>query len=73
MDGLTPKQEKCLDFIRSFLDRNGYPPTLRDVQKHFGFSSQTSAENHVKALERKGFISHAAGQARTIRLIEQPA
>lgn len=71
MDGLTQPQSKCLDFIRAFLEEKGFPPTSREIQAHFGFASQNAAVNHIKALERKGFISRYPGQPRTIKVLER--
>ena len=48
-------------------------PSTRELQQHFGFSSQTAAVNHLRALERKGAIKRQAGKARAVRLTAKPA
>ena len=69
MTELTETQKTVLEFIRSFSALSGWPPTTREIQRHFKWLSQTAAINHLTALERKGAISRANG-ARTIRIIE---
>jgi repressor LexA len=65
MNGLTYRQEEVLSFIKDFVSENHYPPTYRDIGKRFNITMK-GAFDHVKALERKGVISHTTGIARSI-------
>jgi len=71
MHGLTARQEQILDFIRGHLRDTGYPPTRSEIAGHMGFRSVNSAEEHLRALERKGAIEMAPGASRGIRIPEQ--
>ncbi len=69
---LTARQEQVLDLIKSYIDETGYPPTRAEIAKQLGFRSANAAEEHLKALARKGVIEMIAGASRGIRLpIEQ--
>ncbi|MQY50915.1 transcriptional repressor LexA [Rhodocyclus tenuis] len=68
---LTPRQEEVLDFIRNSLEVLGAPPTRAEIASAFGFASPNAAEEHLKALARKGAIVLEPGSARGIRLVEQ--
>lgn len=68
---LTPRQQEILDFIRNTLEVLGAPPTRMEIAHAFGFASPNAAEDHLKALAKKGAIVLEAGSARGIRLIEQ--
>jgi repressor LexA len=70
-DGLTPRQREILDFIRNTLDVLGAPPTRAEIANAFGFASANAAEEHLKALAKKGNIVLEPGAARGIRLVEQ--
>lgn len=70
-DGLTPRQREILDFIRNSLDVLGAPPTRAEIANAFGFASANAAEEHLKALAKKGNIVLEPGSARGIRLVEQ--
>jgi len=50
-----------LDFVREWRNWKGKMPSTREIQRHFGFASQTAAVNHLKALERKGFLRRMPG------------
>lgn len=63
---LTSRQHEVLAFIGHFKTLHGYPPTRADIAKHFGFKSVNAAEEHVKALVRKGAITLDRGRARGI-------
>ncbi len=63
---LTSRQEKILDFLRSYHKKTGVMPSTRDIQHHFEFKSQTAAVSHLRALERKGAIQRIAGLARAL-------
>lgn len=68
---LTTRQQEILDFIRSTLEVLGAPPTRAEIANAFGFASHNAAEEHLKALARKGVIVLEPGSARGIRLVEQ--
>lgn len=70
MKGLTQRQKEILDLIREHLARHGRPPTRVEIAKILGFRSATAAENHLKALHRKGYITLSPGASRNIRLAE---
>ena len=65
---LTARQQQILDFIREFIDTEGYPPTRAEIAKALGFRSANAAEDHLKALARKGAIQLQAGASRGIKL-----
>src|SRR5215210_313962 len=65
---LTARQQEIYDFLERELHRTGIMPSTREIQKHFGFASQTAAVNHLKALQRKGAIQRLAGKARAVAL-----
>lgn len=69
--GLTPRQGEILDFIRDAVKRTGMPPTRAEISTQFGFRSPNAAEEHLRALARKGAIEIASGTARGIQLAEQ--
>ena len=68
---LTPRQQEILDFIRNTLESLGAPPTRAEIASAFGFASHNAAEEHLKALAKKGIIILEPGSARGIRLVEQ--
>lgn len=69
---LTARQQQILDLIRSEIQRTGFPPTRAEIAQALGFRSPNAAEDHLKALARKGAITLTAGASRGIRLAEAP-
>ena len=65
---LSPRQKEILKFVEGFVKRMGYSPTRRDISECFGFASQNAAEQHLKALARKGALRLIPGIARGIVL-----
>ncbi|PTU73363.1 transcriptional repressor LexA [Pseudomonas mangrovi] len=65
---LTPRQSEILEFIKSCLEANGYPPTRAEIAQQLGFKSPNAAEEHLKALARKGAIEMTPGASRGIRI-----
>lgn len=63
---LTERQTQLLEFLRRYQRQHGVMPSTRDIQRHFGFASQTAAMGHLRALERKGVIKRLAGMARAV-------
>ena len=68
MSDLTPRQRQILDFIRDQLDECGMPPTRAEIATALGFKSANAAEEHLKALKRKGVIDLVPGTSRGIQL-----
>ncbi len=66
---LTHRQRAVLEYIRDFTERNGYPPSLRDICIHFGIKGPKNARKHIDALEKKGFLRRTPGVSRGIGLI----
>ncbi|HWR79172.1 MAG TPA: transcriptional repressor LexA [Pseudomonas sp.] len=65
---LTPRQAEILDFIKRCLEDNGFPPTRAEIAQELGFKSPNAAEEHLKALARKGAIEMTPGASRGIRI-----
>ncbi len=70
-DDLTPRQQEILDFIRNSMEVFSMPPTRAEIAGAFGFASPNAAEDHLRALAKKGAITLEPGSARGIRLVEQ--
>jgi repressor LexA len=70
MQELTARQSQVLDLIRRHILDTGYPPTRADIATELGFKSPNAAEEHLKALARKGAIEMIPGTSRGIRLPE---
>ena len=68
MKGLTARQIEVLDLVRSHISDTGYPPTRADIARELGFRSANAAEEHLKALARKGALEIVPGTSRGIRL-----
>jgi len=68
MKELTVRQQEILGFLQIHEREEGYWPSIRDIQGHFGFKSTNAVMGHLRALERKGYISRVAGQARAYRI-----
>ena len=66
---LTSRQQQILDFIQQRIEQTGMPPTRADMCQYFGFKSPTAAEDHLKALQRKGAIELLSGVSRGIRVL----
>jgi len=70
MQELTRRQAEILALIREYIYEEGYPPTRAEIAQSFGFRSPNAAEEHLRALERKGAIELLQGSSRGIRLLE---
>lgn len=68
---LTQRQQQVLDLIRSEIQRTGFPPTRAELAQSLGFRSANAAEDHLRALARKGAIVLTRGTSRGIRLTDQ--
>jgi repressor LexA len=72
MDELTPRQAQILRLIREQVANSGLPPTRAEICQAMGFRSPNAAEEHLRALARKGAIEMLAGASRGIRLKQAP-
>ncbi|WP_199610625.1 transcriptional repressor LexA [Flocculibacter collagenilyticus] len=70
MRPLTPRQSEILQLIKDKIHATGMPPTRAEIAKTLGFKSANAAEEHLKALAKKGFIEIIPGTSRGIRLVE---
>lgn len=70
MEKLTARQAQILEHIRQHLADTGYPPTRMDIAATFGFRSPNAAEEHLRALAKKGVIRMIPGASRGIQLVE---
>jgi repressor LexA len=68
MDQLTARQSQVLLFIQNFIDEAGMPPTRAEIARSLGFKSVNAAEEHLRALQRKGVLELIPGTSRGIKL-----
>jgi repressor LexA len=73
MQGLTKRQEQTLAFIRRSIEERGYPPTLREIGEHMGIKSTNGVNDHLRALERKGYLRREDMKSRALKLVEDPS
>ncbi len=66
-DQLTDRQQQILDFISQSINGRGFPPTLREIGEHFGIRSTNGVNDHLKALEKKGFLRREDLKSRAMR------
>lgn len=71
MRPLTPRQAEILQLLKDYQAHSGMPPTRAEIATQLGFKSANAAEEHLKALAKKGFIEMMPGTSRGIRLIEE--
>ena len=67
---LTERQEKILSFIKKSILDQGYPPTIREIGEHFGIRSTNGVNDHLKALERKGYLLRGELKSRALSVIQ---
>jgi repressor LexA len=72
MRDLTARQQQILSLIQQHIADTGFPPTRAEIATQLGFRSPNAAEEHLKALARKGMIELASGSSRGIRLRRLP-
>jgi len=70
MKTLTNRQKEILDLIKSYIVDYGFPPTRAEISKILGFKSANAAEQHLRAIEKKGYIQILSGASRGIVLSE---
>lgn len=68
MKALTDRQHEILNFVRSFCEEHGYPPTIRECATHFNISLR-AVQCHFAALQKKGYLSQPEKQSRSIRVL----
>ena len=69
MKPLTPRQSEVIAFIRKHLAELGYPPTIRELADGLGIKSTNGVSEHLRSLEKKGYVARDAFHARGIRLL----
>lgn len=67
---LTARQKQIIELIQRHIDDTGFPPTRVEIAKELGFRSANAAEEHLRALHRKGAIEMIPGASRGIRIVE---
>jgi repressor LexA len=72
MVGLTQRQQMVLDFIRQSIVDRGYPPTLREIGARMGIRSTNGVNDHLRALERKGYLTREDMKSRALRPLNPP-
>lgn len=68
---LTNRQSQILDYITASIDERGFPPTLREIGEHFGIKSTNGVNDHLKALEKKGFLRREDLKSRAMRPVRK--
>jgi repressor LexA len=68
-DAMTDRQREILDFITRSIAKRGYPPTLREIGSHFGIKSTNGVNDHLRALEKKGYLHREDLKSRALRPI----
>ncbi len=69
MGAITPRQRQVLDYVEQFARENGYPPSLEEIARHMGFSSISSAQQHVNALVRRNFLRRDPNRPRSLEVV----
>ena len=72
MHKLTDRQKAVLVYISDSIHARGYPPTLREIGNHLGIRSTNGVNDHLRALERKGYLTREDMKSRTLRLMKTP-
>lgn len=70
-NNLTIKQTECFEIISTFMQKNGYPPTVREIAKELGNNSPATTLHHMKELKKKGYITWIEKQNRTIKILKE--
>jgi repressor LexA len=69
-ESLTDRQQQVFNFIQDSIDSRGYPPTLREIGEHMKIRSTNGVNDHLKALERKGYLVREELKSRALRLAD---
>lgn len=70
---LTHRQKQIFNFLRNFKSKEGIAPTYREISAHFNFKSTKAASDHVRALEKKGYVRRHGNRSRGIEVISSEA
>jgi repressor LexA len=73
MQGLTQRQKQILEFISRRIEEQGYPPTIREIGEEMNIRSTNGVNDHLKALERKGFLQREGLKSRALRPVGAPS
>ena len=71
MKNITQQQTRVLDCIQNHINKTGFPPTRADICNDLGFKSPNAAETHLRALEKKGYITIESGRSRGISIVHK--
>lgn len=71
MKNITKQQSRVLDCIQNHINKTGFPPTRADICNDLGFKSPNAAETHLRALEKKGYITIESGRSRGISIVHK--
>lgn len=69
VDGLNPRQREILQFLTTHTRNHAYPPTVREIGLAVGLSSSSTVQNHLNALEQRGFIRRDPTKSRTVEVV----
>lgn len=72
MRGPTKRQQEILDYITERIQEQGYPPTIREIGERMGIRSTNGVNDHLKALERKGYLIREGLKSRALRPVNMP-
>jgi REP element-mobilizing transposase RayT len=70
---LTTRQEKVLGYVEKYLEKHGFPPTLKEIGEAIGLTNITAVRGHLLALEKKGYITKMPEKARSIQVVHSPS
>ena len=68
---LTRRQKQILDYIGEYIEEWGYAPSFEEIAEHFGYSSLATVHEHLRTLERKGYIRKSYNESRSIEMVQQ--
>lgn len=71
MPNLTKRQKEIFDYLKSFIEKKGYSPTVEEIRKHFKLSANSTVHEHLQTLEEKGVINKNEHQARSIDIVQK--
>ena len=66
--GLTPRQQRILEHLRDFMERRGYPPSMREIGEAVGLTSSSSVAHQLKVLEEKGYVRRDPNRPRALEV-----
>lgn len=72
MQKITDRQRAVLTYVADSITERGYPPTLREIGNHLGIKSTNGVNDHLRALERKGYLTREDMKSRTLRVLRGP-